>query len=126
MTTFLPQPAINPETERFWALLGKGRFCVPHCQACGRAHWYPRAFCPFCFSDEIEARESAGGATVYSFSVMNTVPPLVIAYVELAEGPRLMTNLVDIDVDAIRIGMKVKPVWRAAQGGMQVPFYTAA
>ena len=126
MTKLIPQPVTTPETERFWAELGEGRFCVPQCQACGRAHWYPRAFCPFCFSEEIAVKPSFGEATIYSFSAMNTSPPLVMAYVELTEGPKLMTNIVDVDVAAIRIGMKVKPVWRSAEGGGQVPFYTAA
>ncbi|MES2972269.1 MAG: OB-fold domain-containing protein [Pseudomonadota bacterium] len=101
-------------------------FHVPRCADCGRAHWYPRPFCPFCFSGRIEMQESPGLGSVYSFSVMNTQPPLVMAYVQLGEGPVMMTNLVDADPALIHIGMKVKVAWRNAADGTPMPFFTPA
>lgn len=57
---------------------------------------------------------------------MTATPPLVMAYVELAEGPRMMTNLVDVDPQQVRIGMKVRLAWRSAEGGARVPFFSPA
>lgn len=99
------------------------RLCLPRCAACGRAHWYPRAFCPFCFGAEIHWTTATGEATVYSFSISNTQPPLVIAYVTLAEGPAMMSNLVDIEPGQVAIGMSVKVAWRPCGDGELQPFF---
>ena len=50
----LPAPQPNPETKRFWDAAGEGKLLVKVCRACGQAHHYPRALCPFCFSDPTE------------------------------------------------------------------------
>ena len=62
------------------------------CRSCGKAHWYPRALCPFCFSADIDWRQASGAGAIYSFSVMRRAsPPHAIAYVTLAEGPSVLT-----------------------------------
>ena len=69
---------------------------IPVCTACDRAHWYPRAICPFCAGDKVEWREASGKGTIYTFSVMRRVKePYIIAHVTLAEGPTMLTNVVD-------------------------------
>ena len=89
----------------FWDAAREGRFVVPVCSACGRAHWYPRAICPFCASDKIEWREASGRGTIYTFSVMRRVKePYAIAHVTLAEGPTMLTNIVDCDFDGCASG----------------------
>ncbi|WP_087587008.1 Zn-ribbon domain-containing OB-fold protein [Nitratireductor soli] len=99
----------HPETQPFWSALGEGRFLLKHCRACGRAHWYPRAICPFCTSADTEWREASGDGTIYSYSIMRKAKePYAIAYVTLAEGPTMMTNIVDSDLEAIRIGGSVR------------------
>ena len=83
--------------------------------------------CPFCFSDETEWREAAGTGTIYSFSVMRRAEmPYAIAYVTLAEGPTMMSNIVDCDLDAIRIGQRVRLVFKPAENGQPVPMFTLA
>jgi uncharacterized OB-fold protein len=62
---------------------------------------------------------------IYSFSVMRRVPtPFALAYVTLAEGPTMMTNLVDCDFDTLRIGQPVQIVWKPTEGGPPVPCFT--
>jgi uncharacterized protein len=120
-----PQP--NPETEEFWRAAEAGRFLIKTCTACGEAHWYPRSICPFCFSDKTVWQESAGKGVIYAYSVMRRVPaPYAIAYVTLAEGPAMMTNIVDCDLDAIRIGQTVKLVFKPTKYGPPVPMFTPA
>lgn len=132
--TAAPQPAAreiaaitrHPESAPFEAFAARGVLAVPQCKACGRRHWYPRALCPFCFGD-VEWQPASGEATVYSYTVMRRAkPPYAIAYVTLAEGPTMMTNLVDCDFARIRIGMPVKVVFQAAQNGVLVPMFRPA
>ena len=69
-TRTIPSPLVSVENEAFWNAAKQGRFTVPTCAACGKAHWYPRAICPFCASDKIEWRAASGQGTIYTYSVM--------------------------------------------------------
>ncbi len=121
----LPAPTPTPETEAFWAATRAGKFLVKTCKECQRAHWYPRALCPLCFADATEWREASGRGRIYSFSIMRRAPqPYAIAYVELAEGPMMMTNIVGCDFDEIAIGQAVRVELREAEGGFRVPVFT--
>ncbi|MEQ8661002.1 MAG: OB-fold domain-containing protein [Gammaproteobacteria bacterium] len=92
----------------YWEAARAGRLLLRHCRPCARTYYYPRPLCPFCMSDDTEWREASGAGTVYSWSVERRAqPPYVIAFVTLAEGPTLMTNLVDCDADAVAIGQAV-------------------
>jgi len=118
-------PHANPETTAYWAAANERKLLFKRCQACGQAHFYPRALCPFCFSERTEWQESSGQGTVYSFSVMRrAAAPYVLSYVTLAEGPTMMTNLVDCDPDAVRIGQRVRVVFKASDSGQLVPMFT--
>ena len=109
----IPAPLTNPETEPFWAAAREGRFLIRACTDCGKAHWYPRAICPHCFSEKTEWREGSGRGTIYSVSVMKRAPDVyAVAYVTLEEGPTMMTNIVDCDFDTVAIGQKVTVTWR--------------
>ena len=120
-------PLPFPETKPYWEAAAQGKLLLKHCVACGADHFYPRALCPFCFSDKTEWREAAGSGTIYSFSVMRRADvPYAIAYVTLAEGPTIMTNIVDCDLDAIRIGQRVRLVFKPAENGQLVPMFTLA
>ena len=120
-------PTPNAETEAFWTAAGEGRFMLKTCKDCGRAHWYPRAICPFCCSEATEWTPASGNGTIYSYSVMRRVPePYAIAYVTLAEGPTILSNVVDCDLDAIAIGQAVTVVFRPSDGGPPVPMFKPA
>mgnify|MGYP003946652269 CR=1 FL=1 len=120
-------PLPFPETEPYWEAARQGKLLLKHCAGCGAYHFYPRAICPFCFSDRTEWREAAGTGTIYSFSVMRRAEvPYAIAYVALAEGPAMMSNIVDCDLDAIRIGQHVRLVFKPAENGQPVPMFTLA
>src|SRR5271155_3839893 len=113
MTRKLTSPVVNTESEAFFNATREGRFMIPVCTACSKAHWYPRAICPFCPSDKVEWREASGKGTIYTFSYMRRVKePYVIAHVTLAEGPTMLTNIVDCDADDVRIGQAVTVVFQ--------------
>jgi uncharacterized OB-fold protein len=123
----IPAPVASQETQRFWDAAAQRTLLIKRCQACGQSHYYPRALCPFCFSDATEWQTSAGTGTLYSYSVMRRAEtPYAIAYVTLDEGPTMMTNLVDCDFDALRIGQRVRLVWTPTEGGPPVPTFTPA
>ena len=120
-------PPLNPEVQPFFDAAAQGKLMVKRCAACGQSHHYPRALCPHCGSDRTEWRESSGQGTIYSYSVMRRVPvPYAIAYVTLPEGVTMLTNLVDCDLDALRIGQAVKVVFKPTDGGPPVPMFTKA
>jgi uncharacterized OB-fold protein len=121
-------PVVNEETAKFWKAAEEGKLLYGYCLACNEPHYFPRSFCPFCFSQRVEWRAASGNGTVYSYSTMFRSPtgPYTIAYVEMKEGPRVLTNIVDCDLKAIKIGMPVKLVWKPSDGGAPVPFFTLA
>ena len=120
-------PAVNLETQHFWDAAAEGKLLIKKCTACGDPHFYPRTHCPFCFSDKTEWVEASGKGIVYTYSVMRRAPvPYAIAYVTLAEGPTVMTNIVDCDLNAIKIGQAVRLVFRPSEGGPPVPMFTPA
>jgi len=123
----IPAPPLNPEIQPFFDGAAQGRLLIKRCTACGQPHHYPRSICPFCGKDATEWREASGKGTIYSYSVMRRVPvPYALAYVTLEEGVTMMTNIIDCDLDAIRIGQAVRVVFKPTDGGSPVPMFTLA
>ena len=124
----IPSPAVNAENKPFFDAAVRGRLLIKKCISCGEVHHYPRAICPYCFSDRTEWMEAKGSGTIYTCSVLRRgVPePYCIAYVTLEEGVSMLTNIVDCDLDAVRIGQKVKVVFKPSESGAPVPMFTPA
>ncbi|HKZ03872.1 MAG TPA: OB-fold domain-containing protein [Methylomirabilota bacterium] len=123
----IPAPEPNPETKPFWDAAAQGRLLLKKCLACNQLHYYPRTICPFCGSDRTDWQAAAGTGSVYSWSVMRRAEtPYCIAYVTLDEGVTMMTNIVGCDLNAIRIGQKVRVVFTPTEGGPPVPTFTPA
>ena len=117
-----PAPVTNAETKPFWDAAAQGKFMIKRCTACGEPHYFPRAICPFCFSDKTEGEEASGEATIYTYSLMRKSPtgPYAIAYVTLKEGPSIQTNIVDCDFDTLLI--KAKPDGNVCHTGAETCF----
>ena len=123
----IPSPSVNPENKPYFDAAAQGKLLIKKCNACGKNHFYPRALCPHCFSDKTEWLEAKGTGTVYTFSALKAVQdPYCICYVTLDEGVTMLSNLVDVDFDKLKIGMKVKAVFKATEGGTAVPMFTPA
>ncbi len=117
-----PAAQPNPETEPYWKAAAEGRLLLRRGRS-GRPHFYPRAICPFDMSDT-EWFEASGRGTIYSYSVMRRASPVyAIGYVTLEEGVSMLTNFVDCDLDALRIGMDVQVVFKPAGEG-RLPCFT--
>jgi uncharacterized OB-fold protein len=118
-----PAPAVTPETEPYWTAAAQGRLLLTRCPSCQAVVWYPRAMCPECGNRGTDWFEASGRGTVYTFTVVHKGDgayrgdPYVLAYVELDEGPRVLTNVVDVDPGEVRIGMAVRAVFHPTDKG---------
>jgi uncharacterized OB-fold protein len=128
-----PAPHVTPETKPYWDATTEGRLLLRTCRACAAVIWYPRSLCPECGSFDTEWTEASGRGTIFTFSVNRRgqgayrgASPYVLAYVELEEGPRMMTNIVDCDVDAIRIGDPVRVVFHDTGADAALPRFRPA
>lgn len=120
----VPEPAVSPETEPHWAAAAEGRLVLPRCRACEAAIWYPRELCPACGSTDVEWVEASGRGFVYTSTVVHRgegayrdATPYVLAYVELAEGPRVLTNVVGVPPGEVHIGQEVEVVFEHSDDG---------
>ena len=124
----IPAPTVNPENKVFFDAAAEGKLLIKKCASCGEFHHYPRALCPHCFSDRTEWHDAKGTGTIYTYSVLRRGVPVsyCIAYVTLDEGVKMMTNIVDCDLDSVRIGQAVKVTFKKSTGGVSVPMFTPA
>jgi uncharacterized OB-fold protein len=119
-----PAPTVSPEARPFWEAAGEGRLLLQRCSDCASTIWYPRGVCPECGSTRLEWYEGSGRGTVYSYTVnrrgmgeYRDAAPYVLAYVELEEGPRVLTNVVECDPESVRVGDAVTAVFDPAGDG---------
>ncbi|MGD9861895.1 MAG: Zn-ribbon domain-containing OB-fold protein [Pseudodonghicola sp.] len=129
------QPVIYPETRFYWDGARDGKLMLQSCTACDRAYFPPRPFCPRCGSRDVRVIEASGRGRLHSY-VINHMPapgyepPFTVAVVELEEGPRMMSNIVDCpaEPEALVLDMPLEvtfeqrgeiavPQFRPAQGG---------
>jgi uncharacterized OB-fold protein len=127
-------PNADLETQEFWDGCKNHTFLLKHCNACSRDHYYPRPFCPFCWSDDVAWKQAAGRGTLYTYSVVpvNDLPPFnervpyVAAIVELDEGPRVMTNVEGVPHDELRIGMPLVVDYKPISDDVTIPIFRPA
>ena len=114
-----PRPEPTPTSAPFWSALDDDQVRLQRCDACGAWVHYPRARCPRCLSDRLAWHDVSGHGTVLTFTVsrqptarsFSDEVPQLLAVVELDEGVRMTTTLVDVEPDAITVGMPVVPVF---------------
>jgi uncharacterized OB-fold protein len=122
----LAAPSKNAETESFYQATNEGILQLGKCGDCDHFHFYPRALCPFCFSPHTRRIPAIGKGTIFAYSVMRkgVTVPYAVAYVTLTEGVTILTNLVDCDLDKLRIGQPVNLVFQRAEDGTAIPVFT--
>ena len=129
-----PAPSADWETRAYWEGAARGELVLQRCRSCGTVQHRPRALCVSCLQGPVEHFVASGRGVVHTFTVthQNQAPgfreacPYVLAYVELEEGPRLLTNVVGCSPDAVRIGMPVVAEFRADADGLAVPVFRPA
>ena len=111
-----PLPAISEESRPFWEACKRHELVLQHCQDCGAYVYYPRALCTACHSDRLAWEPVSGRGTIYSYTVCHRPAgpafqgdvPYVVALIDLAEGPRMTSNIVGTDPAQVRIGQSVR------------------
>lgn len=109
-----PAPVVTDDSAVFWGAAATGRLVAQRCAACGALRHPPRPMCPHCHSLDVEVIDLAGTGTLYSYAILHHPQnpafeyPVLAALVDLDEGVRVVSNLTDVDKDAIRIGMRVE------------------
>ena len=123
-----PNVAAQPENRPFWQAAEEGRLLGKACKACGQFHWTPRVVCPFCRSTDTHWLPLSGRGEVYACSTLRRAsPPYTVAYVQLAEGPRMMSSLVGVPADPAKLVLDMPLQVRfEARGDMMLPVFQAA
>lgn len=124
----LPQP--DHASRHYWQSAAEGRLVLQRCSGCGEYQFYPRALCASC-AGETEWVEASGRGTLHTYTVIRQnrsrafagLSPYVVGIVELEEGVRMMSNIVDCDLDALEIGMPLEVVILKATDDVGLPFW---
>ena len=132
MSRTFPRP--TKISAPFWAACHERVFQMQRCGDCARFVWFPMYMCPHCGGTELNWTELSGRGTVYSRSlVINPVSaasappgPLMVALVELDEGPVLMTNIVGEGAEAVAIGERVTLVFQQVSDEVTLPVFERA
>lgn len=119
-----PVPQTQPWSEKFWEGSKEGKLLIQSCKECDSRIFYPRKFCPECWSADLDWVEASGRGTVFTFSTAYDMVepkfmdelPYTLAYVDLEEGVRLMTRIVDCKPEDITFGMAVEVVFHERDG----------
>lgn len=127
-----PRPVVNRDNAGFWEGVARHVLLFQRCDACGTARfpWLPG--CNACGSAEWSAVEASGSGTVYSYVVMHHPPfpafdpPYAVALVELAEGVRIVSNVVGVPCEEVRIGMPVELEFLRVDDALELPVFRAA
>jgi uncharacterized protein len=130
-----PLPDVNnPFSKLFWEACTRHELTLQKCSMCGTVRYYPRPYCPECQSGEATWINCSGRATVYSFTTVHrpltrwfkTKVPITVAIVELEEGTRMMTNIIDVDPELVSVGMQVEVTFEDVADGVTLPLFRPA
>ncbi len=124
-----PAPAVTEDNLFFWEAARDGRLVAQRCGSCGLLRHPPRTACPACQSLDIEIAGLSGDGEVYSYSLLwhprspRFSYPVIAVLVDLAEGVRLVSNLVGVQPDEVRIGLPVTVEFEPCEGELAVPVF---
>lgn len=129
-----PLPQIEPFTKPFWEAAKDGRLLVQECKSCNSPIFFPRDRCPKCWSQDLQWIEASGKGTIYAFSityegvedVFKEDLPIVLAWIDLPEGIRMQSNIVECDPDDVSIGMDVEVVFEKVTEDISLPYFKPA
>ena len=125
----VPHATPGPLTAPFWQGCAEGRLLFQRCESCAAANFPPAEHCRQCLSTELAWEGSAGNGVVYSWTVVHRAvtpafeTPYAPAIIDMAEGYQILTNIIDTDVTAIRVGMPVTVDFRAVGDNLWLPYF---
>ena len=130
----LPIPSITSEAKPFWDGLANQLLLIPKCNDCGHLFMYPKAYCPNngCFSSNLDWEQVSGSGNLFSYTIVHrsadvrfqeiaAQKPYIFALIELEEGPKLISNLVNVDIDNLEVGMPVEIIFEKINDDITLP-----
>jgi len=129
-----PVPTPYQDTQAYWDAAKAQRLIIQRCTDCGEPQFYPRGVCKHCLGSKLEWFDASGRGKVHSFTICHRAPhpgfagrlPFVLALVDLEDGVRMMTNIVDCDPDSVRIDMAVKVTFEQLSPDITLPQFAPA
>ncbi len=129
-----PLPTVSGETKPFWDACRRGQLLIQKCDRCDEYQFYPRGICANCWSEDIKWVTASGKGTLWTYTVtyQNRTPgfaedvPYVLALVELEEGVKMFTNIIECPPSDVSIGMPVEVTFRQANNQISVPYFKPA
>ena len=121
----------TPLTAPYWEATRRRELLLQWCRDCDAAVYYPRAVCPTCLGEDLEWRTASGRGEVYAFTVhhkaqhpaFEDLTPYVVALVDLAEGARVLSNVVGCPPGEVRVGQPVTVTWEELPDGRALPLF---
>ncbi len=130
--TSIPLPRPSAATRSYWRAAQEHRLVVPQCRACGHRFFPPQPLCTRCLADDLDLSPSAGRGVVHSYTVIHRPvspafsAPYVVAIIELDEGWRMASNVIDCAPDVVRIGMAVEVAFKDMSDEISLPYFRPA
>jgi uncharacterized OB-fold protein len=126
-----PIPIPQQEADFYWEKTKQHELWFRKCNSCSGVYFYPRDICPSCFSRNTTWTRSSGKGSIFTFAIVHraSIPafrddsPYVVAIVELEEGPKMPTNIVNIEPDPtkVRVGMPVEVLFEDISDEISLP-----
>ena len=124
-----PLPVVTEESRPFWDACQQGKLLLHYCDECHQYQFYPRLYCMQCGSNALHWVEASGQGVIYSYTIIhqNKSPeyvndtPYNVAIVQLEEGPRLMSNIVDSDSVEMRVELPVTVIFDQVTDSITLP-----
>ena len=131
-----PIPVPQGESDYYWEKAKAHELWLRKCDVCNQTYFYPRDICPLCFSRNTSWIQASGKGTLHTFAIVHRAPtpafrddaPFVVAMVDLEEGPRMPTNLIEVEPDpaVIKVGMAVEVVFEDITDEISLPKFKPA
>ena len=124
-----PLPVVTEESRPFWEGCKRGVLLLQYCEACQHYQFYPRLYCMQCGADTLSWKQASGRGMIYSYTIIrqNKSPEFVndtpynVAIIQLEEGPRLMSNIIDAAPGALQVDLPVTVVFDPVSDAISVP-----
>ncbi len=126
----IPLPKPTPETDHFWDGTRLGELRLQKCDDCEQVYFPPRPFCPSCASRDVSIFSASGRAILYSYVINHRAHPAFdgpysIAVVQLEEGPRMMTNIINVEQtpEALVLDMPLEVIFEELDEQISLPYF---
>jgi uncharacterized OB-fold protein len=124
-----PAPTLTADNEFFWEGARRGELLIQGCEDCGTLCHPPAPLCPSCHSAARDTRAVSGRGRIASYAIIHHPPnpwfelPIAVVSVELDEGPRVISNICDVPLEEIRLGMEVEVFFEPTENDLAVPLF---